>query len=171
MAESVGENSQGMRIREVDQVFIPPGGISISLDPEQVNGRFTRQGLLWYAENLFFQGSAQTPDKLKLTLENYYVYASDLLKNSPLVEGLDINTEEGIRELNTRLTANKYSSEWWAARLIVEINDLINNPKIEDEEIQKLLWEMNKLTNTHSMLIHKEILEPTIWSGYMINNF
>jgi len=165
-----GENGQGMKIRGEDEPIVPPEGIRISLDPEQANGKFTRQGLLWFAENLFFQSSAQTPDKLELTLEDYYKSALDILKSSPLVEGLDINTEEGTRELDNRLRDNKYSSEWWAAQLIIEINCLMDNPKIEREEIQRSLWEMNKLTNFHSMLIFKQMLEPTIWSGYMINN-
>jgi hypothetical protein len=165
-----GENGKGMKIREQDEVIEPPGGIRLSLDFEQANGKFTRQGLLWYAENCFFQGCAQTPSELDLTLNTYFNYASDILESSPLVEGLDVKTEEGIRELDNRLAANKYSSEWWAVRLMVEINCLLENPKIEKEEIQKALWEMNKLTNTHSMLILKETLEQTIWSGYMINN-
>lgn len=165
-----GEDGQGMRVREGDQPIIPPGGIRISLDPKQANGRFTRQGLLWFAENLFFRSCAQTPDELNLTLEAYYSYASGIIESSVLAEGLDIYTEEGINEFNNRLTAHKNSSERWAAQLINEINCLIDNPKIEAEQIQKALWEMNKLTNFHSMLIFKEILEPTFWSGYMINN-
>jgi hypothetical protein len=165
-----GENGQGMQVRKGDQPIIPPGAIRISLDFEQTNGRFSRQGLPWFAQMLFFQGQAQTPDEVSLTLNTYYSYALQILESSHLVKGLDINTEEGLSEFDNRLKANKNSSEWWAAWVINGINCLIENPKIEDKEIQSALWEMNKITNFHSMLIFKEMLEKTIWSGYMINN-
>lgn len=165
-----GEDGQGMQVHEGDQPIIPRGAIRLSLDSDLANGRFSREGLLWFAQTLFFQGQAQTPEELNLTLNTYYNYASQILSNSILSEGLDIYSEENITEFDNRLIGNKNSSEWWAAWLIKEINCLINNPKIEDKETQSALWEMNKLTNFHSMLIFKEMLEPTIWSGYMINN-
>lgn len=143
---------------------------NISLDYNKASGRFSRHGLPWYAQKLFFESQAQNPNEIKLTLNSYYNFAIEIIKNSPLLQGLDINTEEGRNEISDRLIANKNSSEYWAGRLIDEINSLFNNPNIEEKEIQKVLWEMNKLTNFHSMLIFKESLEPTIWSGYMINN-
>lgn len=166
----LAEKGDGMQVHEGDQVVIPPEAIRMSLDSDKANGKFTRQGLPWFAEFLFFQGQAQTADTLSSTLEAYYSHALQILYRSPLVEGLDLTSEEGLSEFDSRLEANKNSSEWWAAWVVNRINSLNENPKIEDKDVQEALWKMNQLTNCRSMLIFKEMLEQTIWSGYMINN-
>ena len=162
-------HEQGMEISEGDQP-INLAKIRIALDLDHGNGRFSRKGLSWFVQLLFLKDQAQTPDELNLTLNGYYSYASEILNSSVLAAGLDIYTEEGGSEFENRLLLRKNSSEWWAAWLVKEINSLIDNPKIEDKEVQRALWEMNKLTSFHSMLMFTQMLEPTIWSGYMVNN-
>jgi hypothetical protein len=148
------------------RLILPPGTITLSLNSDQANGRFTRPGLAWYAETLFLQGQVTTPEEMSLTLDKYEAYALQIWYKSPLIEGLDINSEDGWLKFSNNI--KERSSEWWAGVLLQGINDL--REKLQNNEIQAAAWVMNNLTSYHSMLIFKEFLEPTIWSGYMINN-
>lgn len=161
MTESLEPKESEQKIEPCEEVF------------EEATGRFSRQGLSWLPEMRLFLNQAPTPNEVMSTIEAYYKYASDILHKSPLAEGLDLNNKEDIPKLENRLASHQYSSEWWAGKLItqiVQICHIMDNMKKEDNEIQSALWEMNKLTNTYSMLVFKETLEATLWSGYMVNN-
>jgi hypothetical protein len=172
-----GNKGQIIEVREGDILIPPPYNYPISLDLEQtnvrisldlelVNGRFTREGLAWYAETHFLQGKVTTPEEITSTLYKYRKSALEVWEKSPLIEGLDINSEEGAKEFFNRI--KPYSSEWWASRLLKEINDL--QEKLDNNDIQGTAWAMNNLTSYYSMLTFKVFLEPTLWRGYMINN-
>lgn len=161
-----GEKGQGIEVREGDQLTIPAGALRFSLDFDRANGRFTRPGLAWFAQMLFLQGQVTTPEEMSSTLDKYQAYAIGIWEKSPLIEGLDLNAEDGWIEFGNRLKEN--SSEWWAGWLLKGINDLQEN--LQKGDIQGAVWAMNNLTSYHSMVIFKDFLEPTLWSGYMINN-
>lgn len=163
-----GENGQGMRVREGDQPIIPAGAIRLSLDFAQANGKFTREGISWFAQMLFFQGQASTPEELSKTLDKYHDYAIRVWENSPLIEGLDLNSEAGWIEFDKRLQENQNSPEWWATWVLKGV--VLVRESLEKGNIENAVWAMNSLTNSRAMLIFKEILEETVWSGYMISN-
>jgi hypothetical protein len=174
-----GNKGQIIEVLEGDILIRPPARYPISLDLEQtnvrisldlelVNGRFTREGLAWFAETHFLQGKVNTPEEISSTLYNYQKSALEVWEKSPLIEGLDINSEEGMKEFINRVNLKFNSSEWWAGLLLKGINDL--QEKLQNDDIQGAAWAMNNLTSYHSMLIFKVFLESTLWSGYMINN-
>jgi hypothetical protein len=160
------DKGQGIVPAKGDQVIIPPGAIVLSLDMDQANGRFTQSGLLLFAKMFFLRGQAFMPEEISLTLETYEAYALEILQKSPLREGLDINTKEGLQEFSSRF--NKNSTEWWASELLHEINEL--REKLENNDIGGAVWAMNNLTSYYSMVIFKQLFEPTVWSGYMVSN-
>ncbi|MFB2837182.1 Shedu immune nuclease family protein [Floridanema evergladense] len=164
----LGENGQGMRIREGDQPIIPAGVIRLSLDFTQANGKFTREGISWFAQMLFFQDQASTPEELSLTLDKYHDYAISVWESSPLIEELDLNSEAGWIEFGNRLQENQNSPEWWAGWVLKGISQVREN--LEKGNLEDAIWAMNILTNSRAMLIFKQVLEKTVWSGYMISN-
>lgn len=161
-----GNKGQGIEVSEGDRLIIPAGAIRLSLDYAQTNGRFTRQGITGFAQMLFLQGQVTTPEEMGLILDKYQAYALGIWETSPLGEGLDLNSEEGALEFSNRIEKN--SLEWWAGWLLKGVNDL--QEKLQNNDIQGAVWAMNNLTTYHSMVIFKQFFEPTIWSGYMINN-
>lgn len=163
-----GEKGQGMQVREGDQLIIPAGAIRFSLDFTKANGKFTREGISWFAQMLFFQDQTSTPEELSLTVDRYHDYAIRVWENSPLREGLDFNSEADLLEFGNRIQENKNSPEWWAGWVLKGIS--LVRESLEKGNIEDAVWAMNSLTNSRAMLIFKELLEETVWSGYMINN-
>ena len=161
------ENRKDMKVHEGDNLIIPPKeNTALTLS---IRRKMDREVLSYIIQTLF-QQAAQTPDEMSLILKSYYDYASTTLNDSILAEGLDTSTKEGISEFNSRVAANKNSSEWWAAQVIKEIKDLIDNTNIYDKETQNALWKMYKIATSHYMLTFKEEIESFYWSGYMVNN-
>lgn len=160
------DKGQGIVPDKANQLIIPPGALVLSLDIAQVNGRFTQSGLLLFAKMFFLRGQAARPEETSLTLDTYQAYALEILQKSPLREGLDINSKEGLEEFNSRIKKN--SIEWWVRELLQGINEL--QQKLENNDIEGAVWAMNNLTSYYSMVIFKELFEPTVWTGYMISN-
>jgi hypothetical protein len=91
-----GEKNQGVQIRKGDQVIIPAGVIRFSLDPAEATGTFSKDGISWFAEGLYFSNQPNTPEKVISTLDKYEEEAVQVWQEKVIAMGLDLsgNNEE-----------------------------------------------------------------------------
>ncbi|MFM6456539.1 MAG: Shedu immune nuclease family protein [Planktothrix sp.] len=165
-----GEKGQGMQTREGDQLIVPAGAIRLSLDPAEATGTFSKDGISWFAELVYFSNQPNTPEEVMSTLEQYEKQAIKIWEEKGIAMGLDLsgNNEEDNLKFFNALKQNKNSAEWWAGEVLNSINIVKNS--INNNNVLETVIAMNLLMNSRSMLIFKQVLEDTIWNGYMINH-
>ncbi|MFN4967013.1 MAG: hypothetical protein ACK5HI_06665, partial [Pseudanabaena sp.] len=61
----VDEDGKGMKILEGDRVLASAGAISMSLEREISATRFSRHGISWYAQMLYYMDQAKQPEEVE----------------------------------------------------------------------------------------------------------
>ena len=155
---------------EGDQRIIITGSISLSLDPAKATGNFSKDGISWFAELLYFSDQPNTPEEVISTLEQYEKQALKVWEEKMIAMGLDlsVNNEADRLEFANTLNQNTNSAEWWAFQVLTNIRRA--RESINNNNVLEMAMAMNSLMNSRSMLIFKQRLEDTIWNGYTINN-
>lgn len=161
---------EGVVVRKGDSLIIPAGTIRFSFNPEQATGKFFRPGIAWFAQMLYFHGYPEnsypkTSEELDCLLEHYQVQADETLRNSPLLEDLNIDVEADADEGVTRIQANQYTPEFWAlavGSVVREVRD-----SVADGDAQRTAGAMNLLANARAMLIFHQQIEESVWHGQM----
>lgn len=163
-----GENGQGIRLRTGDRLVFPPGTISMGLDRSSSSGWFTRAGLGWFASMLFVAGAPEKPDDLSSLFDHYLEECEAILRRSDALNDLDLDSEADAQIAVERIRDSgelRDSIEYWAFALIAALAD----PKsaLNQGDAQHVAWAMNRLTNSHAMLVFKRDLEDIAWRGYL----
>ena len=160
------DEGQGIKVPIGASLTIPPGFLEMSLSPSS-RGQFTRIGLAYFIQALIFAGQPQTPEDIEKLLELYENQSQNVLKNSSLLEGLDIANDNDAEEILKRISSSKSSSEWWASLMSVCAGEV--QKAILQNNTRGAAWAMYQAVNAHAMLIFQEEFEDTLWCGYVNN--
>jgi hypothetical protein len=162
-----GKTGQGIIVREGDQLVIPADLLRMSLDSERASGRFTRFGISWFMEFLYFSGTPDTRDELEQMLDRYRAEAAAVVDTSPLFGGLEFTEQVDLdRMLELANEAKHKSGEWWALMMLGTIAGV--REAMASGDMQRAVWEMSRATNSRAMLIYRQSLEEITWRGYTV---
>lgn len=164
------ENGKGMKVLEGDEVLASAGAISMSLEREISASRFSfsRYGISWYAQMLYYMDQAKQPEEVEQMLDKYEKDAIAILKSSPLLDGLDLDKEEDGPQIIEKISLNNDTREYYATEIIggcIWSKNCINENKTQDA-----ILAMSRLMNARSMLIFKDTFEKFVWSGYLVGD-
>ncbi len=162
-----GEGEAGIRIRAGDRFVIPAGFLKISLDPT-VGTKLFRPGLRFLISQLLYAAQPKDAQALGGLLEHFRNSADTALKASPLLQGLDIDSEADSKEVWERVSKDKDSREWFAA-LMGTFAGIVEEA-IKEGDSQKAAWAAYHAATAHSMVtVLEPIFEQTLWRGYLAN--
>jgi Domain of unknown function (DUF4263) len=158
-----GEHGIGMKIRKGDQVVLPAGWLTLSLNPLKSSGRFSSYGLQWFATQIHLEDLPKKKDEIFGELERLENRCDEILKPSKLLEGLDIENPAHAAQIIEALKSQQDSLEWWAflaGTFLSFVRDAI-----EKNDIQQAIWAMGCAERCRSMAVFKEHLEEVVWMG------
>ncbi len=162
------EDGKGMKVLEGDEVLASAGAISMSLEREISASRFSfsRYGISWYAQMLYYMDQAKQPEEVEQMLTKFEEDAILTLKSSPLLDGLSLDKDEDISEIIEKISSNKDTREYFA--LEVMAGCIWSKKCISENRTQEAILSMSRLMNARSMLIFKDTFEKFVWSGYLV---
>jgi hypothetical protein len=158
------KHGKGIKIKKGDQFVIPANWLAFSPNPLKGTGRFTRTGLQWYAQMIFWQDLPKKKDQIEEEISNSEKLSDSYLKKSKLIEGLDIDNPKHSDEIINILSKRKDTPEWWAMIMGVFYN--FARESIKDNDAKKAAWAMACAERARSMLVFKEQLEEVVWMGH-----
>lgn len=163
-----GEGGRGIMVRKGDQFVMPPGSISMSLDPSKATGRFFRPGVSWFVKMLYFEGMTNDAEELDSVLQQYEEQADRVLERSSLLADYDLEDPDDVGKAFELVKDRDNLSEWWAF-MLGSLASLVGD-YVEAGDSKKAAHTMGALVNARSMLIFLENLEETVWQGYALGN-
>jgi hypothetical protein len=81
-------SADGLTVAAGEQIFMPGGGLSISLDRE-ASGRLMRPGVAWFVREAFFAHRPDESEGIEVTLERYRDSGLKILEESDLLHDVD----------------------------------------------------------------------------------
>jgi hypothetical protein len=164
----VDEDGKGMKILEGDRVLASAGAISMSLERAISATRFSRHGISWYAQMLYYMHQAQQPEEVKHMLSKFEEEAISILKMSPLLEDLDLSKYEDGSKIVETVTSNPNTREHFAYEMLM--GAICSKTCIDENNAENAIFAMSRLMNARSMLIFKDTFEKFVWSGYLVGD-
>jgi hypothetical protein len=159
-----GKHGVGVPVREGDQLVIPAGWLKLAANPLKGSGRFTKFGLGRFAALVFGNGlETHRHDFLNTVaeLDNQY---GEVLKNSALLSGLDLEDPKQSDAIFNKLHANQDAPEWW---LYLSGGYLsITKHAIENQDASLAAWAMACAERFRSLYLFKEHFEEVVWMGH-----
>jgi hypothetical protein len=159
-----GDNGHGIKVEKGDRFVFPDGFLKISANPLKSTSRLTKHGLAWFAKLIFIEELEKNPDKIDEFTKANEDYSERILKDAGLFEGLDLSSEEGAKELFSRVENEKDGIEWWAYCFGM-FND-VTRDAIDENDAKKAAWAMRAAERCRSMCVFKESLEEVVWMGH-----
>jgi hypothetical protein len=164
----VAEGGKGMQVRKGDRVFATPGAIKMSLDVEQSSGRFTRSGISYFAQMLYYRHQAKSPEQVHQMIDNFQEEAAAILERSPILNGLSFTRDEDVQIIIDTVTAHPNSVEHFALEALG--GSIRCKNCLEENGVEEVIFAMSRLMNARSMIIFKDVLEKHVWSGYLVRS-
>jgi hypothetical protein len=161
---SPGEHGIGIKLREGDQFTIPGGWLQISANPLKSRGQLTRAGLQWFANQIFLSELPRREDSIKELISRNDEICVEVLRNSPLMSGLDVENSEHVEPIYEILKDNQESAEWFAFMFGI-FNDMAEQA-IKAGDANKAAWATACAERFRSMLVFKQNLEEVVWMGH-----
>jgi hypothetical protein len=159
-----GKHGRGVKLLNGDSFVIPGDWLKISLNPLETTANLTRYGLNWYAQKIFIEGMPNNSDGLISVLDRIRDGSDNILRNSEMLKGLDIDDPEHVNEITEILQTSQNSTEWWAI-LSGKFQNIVRDA-IAENDIEKAVWAMAWAERCRSMLVFKEHLEAVVWMGH-----
>lgn len=110
----LGDHGRGISVKEGERFVIPARWLQLSLNPLKSTGTFTRTGLQWFAEQIFVQSLFVKEAEYRSEVKALEERADQILQESMLISGLDINNPDHSERIFNIVEDNKGSIEWWA---------------------------------------------------------
>ena len=164
----VAEDGKGMKVLEGDRVLASAGAISMSLESGISASRFSRHGISWYAQMLYYMDQAKQPEEVEQMLTKFEEDANVTLKSSPLLDGLDLDKDEDASQIIEKILSNKDTREYFAMEMIGYC--ILSKNCIKENKTQEAILAISRLMNARSMLIFKDTFEKFVWSGYLVGD-
>jgi hypothetical protein len=171
----LGKDGKGIKVRKGDKFTIPAASIRMSLDPK-ISNQFYRPGLLWFVQMLIAARQPKSVAELDSLLDYYIELGEGHLRKSPILEGLDIDSEEDGEEIWNRLSDDKSKQEFFAGLMSAmarSVKESISNINAESPvDAHKIALHMYYATLAHSLLTVKDKhFEEILWQGYQAYKF
>jgi hypothetical protein len=164
IAES-GDGGQGIKVQKGDKFVIPPGWLTISLDPKKSRGRLARHGLSWFVEVLIFGEFPRETEGIPALLQKWEKEADDILRASDKLAGLSIDDEQDGERIVEIVTQYKGSLEWWA--LLVGLLAQRTQEQIKDEgDLSQAVLSALRTASAWAMFVYLRDLDAYVWTGY-----
>lgn len=159
-----GEHGIGIKVEKGDQFIIPGDWLKIHAHPLKGTSQLTKHGLLWFAKLIFLDEIPREQSGIKDTIKKDISYFLKILKESNLLEHLDIEKEEDSKNIFNILIDNKDSIEWWAY-ISIMFNEIAEEA-IDKGDAERAAWAMACAERNRSMLVFKQNLEEVVWMGH-----
>ncbi|WP_437638358.1 Shedu anti-phage system protein SduA domain-containing protein [Sorangium sp. So ce854] len=160
--------TSGLRVLAGDRVRTSHHGLS-RLFRLKGGARFSRAGLNFYAATLF----SPPPDVLRdparallPLLDQWIGEADEILKTSSLLQGLDIQSEEGANEVVRRVGDRHELAEWWAVYVNVMCQHL--REALDTKDAFAAAGAGVAVAAARAMLKFKTELEEIVWRGHSV---
>lgn len=161
-----GENGEGLRVEAGERFTIPAGWITLSLEP-QPQGKLFRSGLP-YLLNQFFVGKTPTEASMLQFIEDVEKDFDSYIEKTEAAKGLNLSTEEGAKELTTRLERDKQSRDWYIFAASMFCGGI--KWSVENNNAQRAAWAGYMMGTLRGLSIVTEpVFEETLWRGYLAN--
>lgn len=158
-----GENGIGIQVCAGDRFVIPSSWLQISFNPLKSRGQLTRAGIDMFANLIFVEEIQNHKDDIAKMLEDLETRYDTILKQSKLLNGLNIQVEtDAIKALGI-LSNNKDTIEWWAN--LTGMLAQMSREAISGGDINTAVWAAMFSERARAMLIFKEHLEEVVWMG------
>ncbi len=159
-----GDNGHGIKVEKGDRFEFPAGFLKVSANPLKSTGHLTKHGLAWFAKHIFIEELARNSDKIEEFTKGNEDYSERILRDAGLFDSLDLSSEEGAKELFSRVEKEKDGLEWWAY-CVGMFNDIARDA-IEENDAKTTAWAMRAAERCRSMCVFKENLEEVVWMGH-----
>lgn len=159
-----GEHGRGIQTRQGDTLVIPKSWLKLSFSPLKSSGRFSKEGLQWFAKLVLVEELPDRREEITAELKRMEETSDDFLRNSDLLQGLDIDDPEHSERIVRILGDRKETAEWWAFLAGVFLS--VVKDAIQKNDVRQAIWAMACAERCHSMLIFKEHLEEVVWMGH-----
>jgi hypothetical protein len=159
-----GKHGIGLQIREGDQPVIPAAWLKVAANPLKGVGHLSKSGLDWFAGLVFGSGLETRRNDFLTALAEQNDEHGELLKQSPLLAGLDLEDPKLSDTVFNTLSAHKETPEWWlylSCGFRVTAKDAI-----EKQDAPLAAWAMACAERFRSLYIFKEYFEEVVWMGH-----
>jgi hypothetical protein len=160
---------EGLITEAGDRVVFGPGAVSLSMNRADGSGQFTRFGVAWFLKLLHLEGHPRDADAVEATLEGFVEAGLKALHESPLLQGLDFESADGVQEARRRLDEHEDSAEQWAGVFARNARDALRAIEAGDAREAAFLT-MNAAT-ARAMWLYVDRLEEFVWEGYLATGF
>lgn len=158
-----GDNGHGIKVEKGDKFIFPTGWLQIAANPLKGTGHFSRHGLGWFAKLIFVEDIKSVEDIEEL-IESGGDYADSILKESPLFNGLDFESENDAEQIIQIAQEDQGTAEWWA--LLVGTFNAIVKDAIGEGDARKAAWATRAAERCRAMCVFKIHLEEVVWMGH-----
>ena len=148
-----------------------PGTISIPIDfdpTRTTTSSFSKMGIGWLLQQLYFLGLSFKPDEgktqLEMVLEAVGKEGREIVEKSELLKHLrpedQVHAEQGIEILKQ----NQDTKEWWA--FLAMMWSHAAKDALESNDTRLGMWAVTLMNAARSMMIYKQCIEKSMWRGY-----
>lgn len=161
----LGEDGFGFQVRQGDRVVVPAGAISLAVNPLKGSGQFSREGISWFAQQIFVGDIAKREniENFADTIERIQEVSEDAFIHLPELEGLDLSKEEEQLEAFSRIDKNPKTVAWWqsvATAFFCEARDAIAKG-----DASRAAWSMAAGERLRALSAFKEHFEEVVFMG------
>jgi hypothetical protein len=159
-----GKHGIGLKINPGDQVQIPDGWMTMSLDPTKSRGQFTPHGMDWFSKLLFMEKFPRQKEAIVDLLDELEERNDQKLRESPLLNEWDIENPEHADPITAKLKEDQSSAEWWA--MIGGMFARWSKDAIASDDTLEAVWAAVGAERARAMTVFKEALQPVVWMGH-----
>lgn len=163
----IAANKDGIEVQKGERFTIPKGFIQLSLDPAS-NGKLFRPGLSFLLKQFFLANYPKTAKDFTLFTDSLIEEADLILKNSKLLEGLDLDEEADGKTAIDKIKEDEWSREFYAMCMGAYTQQ--TKEEIENDNATNAAWSGYMLGIFRGLTIVTEPqFEQTLWRGYLSN--
>lgn len=162
---TLGAHGIGLEVKKGDRFAMPAEFLKLSANPLKATGRFTRDGIAWFAELVFRtdiatkQNREDFPTAIRAIIEDNVSF----FKDADHLKGLDLNDPANEEEVFKRVSANTRTVEWWGYMASVFGSIALN--AIEAGNASEAAWAMATAERFRSLAIFKSNFEEVVFMG------
>lgn len=159
-----GKHGIGVEVRKGEQLVMPAGWLKIAANPLKSSRHLTKHGLGWFAQLVFANDLGSHRDDLLVVMAQMDEEYGEVLKNSPLLAGFNVEDAEQSEAVFEKLKANQESPEWWLYLAGAYLS--ITKDAIEKGDPRLAAWAMACAERYRSLYVFKVNFEEVVWMGH-----
>ena len=155
-----GKHGIGIKVEKGDQLVIPPGALKISLDPTKSTGTFSNAGLAWAASMFIVDDLVQKKTTYPQEVQRYAEYCEQIVRRTPLLEGIELDSEVDQPRVIDVLTKNTHDIAYWA--WLVVIFSQAARDAVAESNAELAAWNTALAERFRMMVVFKESLQRPV---------